>query len=114
MLSPAWASCMLLLNISTPVTTVLRVGLIPTTSTSVFRDIVPVSTLPVAAVPSPLDREHVFDRKQERALRGPLGLWDVIVHGLHQLPQGLPSSPSSPSSARKAAPTTTGTSSPGK
>ena len=44
---------MLLLNISTPVTTVLRVGRMPTISTSVLTETCPVSTLPVATVPRP-------------------------------------------------------------
>src|SRR5215208_5011255 len=60
MLSPACALSIDLLNISTPVTTVLRVGRIPTISISSFRPILPLSTLPVATVPlqSPKSRAY--------------------------------------------------------
>src|SRR5690554_180470 len=35
------------------------------------------------------DREHVFDRQQERQVNGTLWLWDVSIHGSHQLENGV-------------------------
>jgi len=52
-LSPAVPSSKSFLNISTPVTTVFSVGLMPTTSTVSFTFTLPRSTLPVATVPRP-------------------------------------------------------------
>ena len=53
-LSPACPSSKILRNISTPVTTVFAVALIPTTSTSSPTLIFPRSIRPVATVPRPL------------------------------------------------------------
>ena len=53
-LSPAWPSSSIFLNISTPVTTVLWVGRMPTISTSSEVWILPRSTLPVTTVPLPV------------------------------------------------------------
>ncbi len=53
-LSPAWPSSSSFLNISTPVTTILRVGLTPTSSTSSPTLTMPRSMRPVATVPRPL------------------------------------------------------------
>ena len=53
MLSPAIASSMLLRNISTPVTTVSRVGRNPTISTFSPTFTFPRSTRPVPTVPRP-------------------------------------------------------------
>ena len=54
MLSPARPSSSSFLNISTPVTTTLRVGRTPTISTSSPTLTTPRSTRPVATVPRPL------------------------------------------------------------
>ena len=54
MLSPAMPSSSSLRNISTPVTTVFVVALMPTISTSSPTLILPRSTRPVATVPRPL------------------------------------------------------------
>ena len=53
MLSPAWPWSRSLRNISTPVHTVLAVGLRPTISTGSLTFMMPCSTLPVATVPRP-------------------------------------------------------------
>ena len=39
---------------------------------------------------APLDAEHVLDGQREGLVQGPLGLGEVVVHGLHQLDDGLP------------------------
>ena len=54
MLSPATPSSRVFWNISTPVTTTLRVGRMPTISTSSPVFTRPRSTRPVATVPRPL------------------------------------------------------------
>ena len=53
-MSPAWPSSSSFLNISTPVTTTLRVALTPITSTSSPTWTTPRSIRPVATVPRPL------------------------------------------------------------
>ena len=54
MLSPACPESRSFLNISTPVTVVFAVGLIPTISTSSPTFTIPLSTLPVTTVPLPV------------------------------------------------------------
>src|SRR5215217_781864 len=76
-LSPACAESIDLLNISTPVTTVFLVGRMPTISISSLRDILPLSTLPVATHPLPPKGSH--------------GLCRALALGCtHPQPQGAP------------------------
>src|ERR671910_731524 len=102
MLSPAWASCMLLLNISMPVTTVLRVGLMPTISTSVFSVMVPVSTLPVATVPRPwmVKTSSTAKRKGLSVALSGSGTYSS-TESISSTMDCSPSSPSSPSRGRR-------------
>ncbi len=89
MLSPAWPSSRSLLNISTPVTTVLRVSLMPTISHLV------ADVHDAAADASRDDRaaardgEHVLDRHQERLVDGARRNREVLVHRLEQLIDAL-------------------------
>ena len=85
-LSPASPESKSFLNISTPVTVVLRVGRMPD-------DLDLVAHVDHAALDAPrdhraasLDAEDVLDRHQERLVLRALRLRDVVVHRLHQLP----------------------------
>src|SRR3954466_15478951 len=99
-LSPARPSSRSFLNISTPVTTTLRVGRMPTISTSSPTLTRPRSIRPVAPVPRPLrpknsptgrggapalGAEDVLDRHQERLVDRALGGRDVGVDRIHEL-----------------------------
>ena len=84
-LSPAWPESSSLRNISTPVTTFFSVGLKPMISIS-------SPTLTDAALDTAgddgaaaRDREHVFDRHQERLVDVALRQRDVGVERFHQL-----------------------------
>src|SRR5213594_3718680 len=83
-LSPARPSSSCFLNISTPVTTVLRVSRKPTISTSSPTFTLPRSMRPVTTVPRP-DREDIFNRHQERLFNLTLRYRHILVHRLHQL-----------------------------
>src|SRR6056297_1825570 len=115
MLSPATASSSSLRNISTPVTTVLVVSLIPTISTSSCGCSVPLSTRPVATVPRP-----VIENTSSTGIKNGLSV-SLSGSGIYSSTASisciifLPHSPSgSPfSAAFKADPTITGMSSPG-
>ena len=64
------------------------VALMPTISTSSWTLMMPRSTRPVTHGTATGDREHVFDRHQERLVDGTNRLRNVGVQGLYQLLHG--------------------------
>src|SRR5256886_904022 len=92
-LSPACPSSNSFRNISTPVTTVLRVSRNPTISTSspTFTTPLPPPPLPPPRPPrpSPRDRKDVLDRHQKRLVDRPLRRRNVAVDRLHQFPDAF-------------------------
>src|SRR5437870_6379257 len=87
-LSPACPSSSSFRNISTPVTTLLRVAWIPTISTSSHLHDPPLDP-PGHHRPPPRDREDVLDRHQKRLVHRPRRRRYIAVHRLHQLPDRL-------------------------
>ncbi len=61
----------------------------PTISISSPTLMMPRSTRPVTTVPRPRDREHVFDRHQERLIDRTRRLRNVLVDSLHQFQNGV-------------------------
>src|SRR5215831_13182106 len=88
-LSPACPSSSSLRNISTPVTTDLRVSAIPTISISSPPFTPPPSHPPRHHRPPPRDRKNVLDRHQKRLVHRPRRRRNVAVHRLHQLENRL-------------------------
>src|SRR5260370_10594709 len=83
-LSPARPSSSCFLNISTPVTTVLRVSRKPTISTSSHFHLAALDTPGDYGSP-PLDGEDGFDRHQERLVCIARRQRDILVDRRHQL-----------------------------
>ena len=73
------------MNISTPVTTVLRVSRKPTISTSSPTFTLPRSIRPGHHRAASRDREDVFDRHQERLVDGTRRQRNIRIHRRHQL-----------------------------
>jgi hypothetical protein len=87
-LSPARPSSSSFLNISTPVTTTLRVGL-DADDLDLVADLDDAALDPPGGDRAPaLDPEDVLDRHQERLVDGALGGRDVGVDRVHQLLDG--------------------------
>ncbi len=73
------------MNISTPVTTVLSVGRMPTISTCSPVLMMPLLDAPGRDRTAARDREDVLDRHQERLVEVAHGLGDVGVERLREL-----------------------------
>ena len=57
----------------------------PTISTSVFKEILPVSTRPVATVPRPWMVNTSSTASKKGPIYGSLWLWDVLIHCFQEL-----------------------------